>query len=140
MTTDRAFTAVLTGCAGPRAGADGTWLDLSMQQAYLQLHTAGHAHSVEVWQDGCLAGGLYGIALDGIFYGESMFSHVSSASKVALVWLSRTLCDYGYQLIDCQIQSPHLASMGARPIPRSEFQRFLPHSADISRPARWPIQ
>ena len=140
VTSDRAFAAVLSGCAGPRRGASGTWLDPGMQAAYLRLHAAGHAHSVEVWQDGNLAGGLYGIALDRIFYGESMFSHVSNASKVALVWLARTMVDYGYQLIDCQLQSPHLASMGARLIPRSEFSLFLPQNSDISRPARWPIQ
>jgi leucyl/phenylalanyl-tRNA--protein transferase len=140
VTTDRVFAAVLTACAGPRGGAVGTWLDPSMQQAYQRLHAAGHAHSVEIWQDGSLAGGLYGIALDGIFYGESMFSHASNASKVALVWLCRTLSDYGYQLIDCQLASPHLESMGARVIPRREFNHYLPASFDISRPARWPIQ
>ncbi len=140
VTTDTAFAAVLAGCAGPRRGVDGTWLDSGMQQAYLQLHRAGHAHSVEIWRNGQLAGGLYGIALDGIFFGESMFSHQNNASKVALVWLAHTLVEYGVRLIDCQLQSPHLASMGARTIPRNEFNGFLPATADISRPARWPIQ
>lgn len=140
VTTDTAFAAVLTGCAGLRRGVDGTWLDPAMQTAYLTLHKAGHAHSVEVWRDHQLAGGLYGIALDGIFFGESMFSHQSSASRVALVWLARKLVEYGIQVIDCQLPSPHLESMGARLLPRRVFNEFLPATADISRPARWPIQ
>ncbi len=140
VSTDTAFAAVVAACAGPRRGADGTWIDRSMQRAYLQLHKTGHAHSVEVWHDNQLAGGLYGVALDGIFFGESMFSHQSNASKVALVWLARKLDECGVRVIDCQLESPHLATMGARAIPRSEFNEYLPATADISRPARWPIQ
>ncbi|HTQ99474.1 MAG TPA: leucyl/phenylalanyl-tRNA--protein transferase [Candidatus Acidoferrum sp.] len=140
VTTDQAYAQVLTGCAGPRPGSDGTWLDSSMQQAYQTLQTLGHAHSIEVWSDGQLVGGLYGVALDGIFFGESMFSRAANASKIALVWLTSRLAALDYRIIDCQVPTPHLASMGARLIPRCEFNHYLPATADISRPARWPIQ
>jgi leucyl/phenylalanyl-tRNA--protein transferase len=111
-----------------------------MQQAYQELHRLGHAHSVEIWDDELLVGGLYGVALDGIFFGESMFSLKPNASKLALVWLGLRLADYGYRLIDCQVPTAHLESMGARQIPRKEFNHWLPAATDISRPARWPIQ
>lgn len=140
LTSDRAFADVLAGCAAPRAGSDGTWLSGEMQDAYLQLHELGHAHSVEIWDEDRLAGGLYGVALDRIFYGESMFSRVSNASKVAMAMTADILAKADYRIIDCQVASPHLTSLGARLIPRAEFFRYLPRSADISRPARWPIQ
>lgn len=140
VTSDCAFERVLRGCAGPRRYSDGTWLDSAMQQAYLQLHKLGHAHSVEVWQDETLAGGLYGVALDGIFFGESMFSRATDASKVALVSLVGALQADGYRVIDCQVASPHLASLGAREVTRNEFAAFLPNGVDISRPAHWPVQ
>lgn len=140
VTSDQAFERVVQGCAGPRRHSDGTWLDSAMQQAYLQLHRLGHAHSVEVWQADLLAGGLYGVALDGIFFGESMFSRVTDASKVSLVTLAVALKQAGYHVIDCQVASAHLASLGARLIARKAFAAFLPASADISRPAHWPLQ
>jgi leucyl/phenylalanyl-tRNA--protein transferase len=140
ITSDRAFGDVLSGCAAPRPGSDGTWLSTEMQEAYLQLHRLGHAHSIEVWRDGILVGGLYGIALDRIFYGESMFSRVSNASKAAMAFLAEALATAGYQVIDCQVTNPHLASLGARLISRASFFRYLPESANISRPAHWPIQ
>ncbi len=140
VTTDLAFKQVLQGCAAPRRHVDGTWLDAAMQRAYLHLHQLGHAHSLEVWQGENLAGGLYGIALDGIFFGESMFSRVTDASKVALVTLADTLHAGGYRVIDCQVASPHLASLGARLMTRDAFAALLPTTTDISRPAHWPVQ
>ena len=109
-----------------------------MQQAYLKLHEAGYAHSIEVWEDKELVGGLYGIAMGKIFFGESMFSCRSNTSKIALVNTVQTLHANGYELIDCQVANPHLASLGARTIARSDFMRYLPGSADIPKPAYWP--
>ena len=140
VTSDCAFEHVLKGCAGPRRHSDGTWLDSAMQQAYLQLHLLGHAHSVEVWQADVLAGGLYGVALDGAFFGESMFSRATDASKVALVTLAAALHKAGFRVIDCQVASDHLASLGARPVARDAFAALLPARVDISRPAHWPVQ
>lgn len=140
ITTDQCFGEVMDGCAGPRKGSDGTWLSAEMQAAYLVLHEIGHAHSVETWLDGTLVGGLYGIALDGIFYGESMFSRASNASKVAFVHLAQSLRKTDFRLIDCQVANPHLATLGARNIPRSSFMQFLPHQVEISRPTAWPLQ
>lgn len=99
-----------------------------MRYAYGQLHQRGHAHSVEVWQDNQLVGGLYGVALGAIFFGESMFSHATDASKVAFVSLAAKLNDWGYQLLDCQVASDHLFTLGAREIPRAEFETILSES------------
>ena len=121
VTADRAFEQVMGGCAGPRADQDGTWITGAMTAAYVELARMGHAHSIEVWQGDELAGGLYGVALGHMFYGESMFSRVSNASKVALVHLVRQLDRWGFELIDCQMSTTHLASLGARDIPRAEF-------------------
>ncbi|MGA8050326.1 MAG: leucyl/phenylalanyl-tRNA--protein transferase [Burkholderiales bacterium] len=120
---DTAFARVLAGCAGPRKGDGGTWLGADMRKAYAALHRAGHAHSVETWKDGELVGGLYGVALGRMFYGESMFSRATDASKVALVGLVEELRARGFPLIDCQMATPLLASLGAREIPRSLFLR-----------------
>lgn len=139
-TTDRRFSEVMAGCAGPRKGSDGTWLSEEMQEAYRGLHDMGHAHSVETWLEGKLVGGLYGIALDGIFYGESMFSRASNASKVAFVNLAQTLGKAGFRVIDCQVANPHLTTLGARNISRAQFMQFLPHNVDVSRPTAWPLQ
>lgn len=117
ITVNRAFTQVLTECAAPRGDDAGTWLGRDMQQAYLALHHSGHAHSVEVWHDGVLAGGLYGLLLGDVFFGESMFSRRADASKVALAYL----CAQPVALIDCQVESEHLYSMGARPVSRKTF-------------------
>ncbi|HET6656209.1 MAG TPA: leucyl/phenylalanyl-tRNA--protein transferase, partial [Gammaproteobacteria bacterium] len=120
VTVDRAFAEVIEACAAPRDDL-GTWLTDEMKQAYLRLHQAGYAHSVEAWRDGRLAGGLYGIELGRVFFGESMFSRESDASKVALAHL----CRRDYDLIDCQIDSPHLRRLGAKTIPRREFLACL---------------
>ena len=120
---DSAFAKVVRACAAPRKGESGTWLGKSMQAAYVALHRAGHAHSFETWRDGRLVGGLYGVAIGRMFYGESMFSTETDASKVALVGLVEELRRRGTPLIDCQQRTPLLASLGAREIPRREFLR-----------------
>jgi leucyl/phenylalanyl-tRNA--protein transferase len=125
VTADTAFAAVMRGCAEPRAEQDGTWITGEMTAAYTVLAERGIAHSIEVWRGDALVGGLYGIALGRMFFGESMFSRVSNASKVALVHLVRQLAAWGFELIDCQMSTGHLASLGARDIPRSEFLGYL---------------
>jgi leucyl/phenylalanyl-tRNA--protein transferase len=122
---DQVFGQVIDGCAGPRKDEQGTWITEEMQHAYIELHRLGHAHSVEIWRRGELAGGLYGVALGRVFFGESMFSRERDASKVALVHLSGRLRDRGYRLIDCQVYSSHLISLGAETIDRREFCRYL---------------
>jgi leucyl/phenylalanyl-tRNA--protein transferase len=119
---DTAFASVVSACAGtPRKGQAGTWITREMQQAYVELHRRGYGHSVETWIDGELAGGLYGIAIGQAFYGESMFSLKRDASKIALAHLCAHLTRRGFGIIDCQMETRHLASLGARPISRSEF-------------------
>lgn len=125
VTMDQDFRAVMAACAAPRKGAAGTWITPAMLEAYSELHTRGYAHSVEAWDNGRLAGGLYGVALGKVFFGESMFSRSADASKVALVHLARHLESWGYALIDCQVYNDHLASLGAELIPRSEFISLL---------------
>jgi leucyl/phenylalanyl-tRNA--protein transferase len=125
VTFDRDFRGVMAGCAEPRRDHDGTWITRDMVEAYEDLARLGYAHSVEVWSGSALAGGLYGVALGRMFYGESMFSRRPDASKVALVFLVRQLERWGFEMIDCQMSTPHLASMGAREIPRAEFLRRL---------------
>lgn len=138
ITTDTAFDEVIHACAGPRAGQQGTWITSAMVNAYKALHRAGYAHSVEAWRDGQLVGGLYGMALGRVFFGESMFTRQPDASKVALAHLVSRMELLRVPMIDCQQQTPHLASMGARPIPRTLFAatlRELIHSTDP--PAGW---
>ncbi len=118
---DNAFEQVMRACAAPRDGQSGTWIHEEMVAAYCALHHAGHAHSVETWIDGELAGGLYGIAIGRMFYGESMFSRRTDASKIALAHLCAQLERWNFGMIDCQMNTPHLASLGAREIPRKEF-------------------
>jgi leucyl/phenylalanyl-tRNA--protein transferase len=125
VTLDRDFRGVMAGCAEPRRDHDGTWITGDMVEAYHDLAELGYAHSVEVWSGDELAGGLYGVALGRMFYGESMFSRQTDASKVALVFLVRQLERWGFEVIDCQMSTPHLASMGAFEIPRAEFLRRL---------------
>jgi leucyl/phenylalanyl-tRNA---protein transferase len=122
---DTAFDEVIEGCRQPRRGESGTWITEEMAEAYGALHRAGFAHSVETWLDGELVGGLYGVALGRAFFGESMFTRVSNASKVALMALVRQLEHWGFGVIDCQMNTAHLASFGAREIPRAEFTRRL---------------
>jgi leucyl/phenylalanyl-tRNA---protein transferase len=121
VTIDAAFARVLDGCAAPRAEDSGTWLTAQMRRAYTSLHIAGLAHSVEVWIDGELAGGIYGVALGRMFFGESMFSRRTDASKIAMARLAAQLDRWGFPLIDCQLETDHLMSLGAEPMPRREF-------------------
>lgn len=122
---DTSFDAVVAACAAPRLGASGTWITPAMSGAYGALHRLGHAHSVEAWQDGELVGGLYGVALGQVFFGESMFSRRTDASKVAFAQLVRYLLNHDCRLIDCQVSSGHLASLGAVDMPRAEFLTWL---------------
>ncbi len=122
---DTAFAEVMAACAGARAGQPGTWITPAMREAYLRLHRLGYAHSVETWIDGRLAGGLYGLAIGRAFFGESMFARETDASKIALVHLARQLHAWAFGVIDCQMSTPHLASLGAREIPRPDFTRLV---------------
>jgi leucyl/phenylalanyl-tRNA--protein transferase len=136
--TDCAFSRVIKACSGPRKGEPGTWLGKDMQAAYLALHRAGHAHSFETWQAGELVGGLYGVAIGRMFYGESMFSRATDASKVALVALVEELRGRGFPLIDCQQRTPLLGSLGAREIPRRQFLRRVAALVNYpEQPGKW---
>ncbi len=121
VTVDTAFPAVIEGCAEPRPGQDGTWITPEMNAAYCQLFEMGHAHSVETWAGDRLAGGLYGVAIGRMFFGESMFSRESDASKVGFVHMVAQFGRWGMPLVDCQMPTSHLASFGAREIPRTDF-------------------
>lgn len=125
LTTDRDFAGVMQGCAAPRREQAGTWITDDMFTAYGALHRAGFAHSIECWRDGELVGGIYGVAIGCAFYGESMFSAATDASKCAMVGLAARLLAWGYEVIDCQIQNPHLVSLGAESIPRKQFNAIL---------------
>lgn len=141
LTADTAFEAVIEGCSAPRLDQPGTWITPDMKQAYVRLHALGVAHSVESWREGELVGGLYGVALGHAFFGESMFSRASDASKVALVGLVRQLQAWEFELIDCQMRTELLASFGAREIPRSEFTRRLSELIHYSAvPGPWSQQ
>jgi leucyl/phenylalanyl-tRNA--protein transferase len=127
VTCDLAFERVIKACAGVRINNPGgeSWITADMEKAYIHLHRIGIAHSVECWQDERLAGGLYGISLGSIFFGESMFSNESDASKVALVYICRHLAEKFIRLIDCQVSSDHILSMGATMIPRRDFLEIV---------------
>ena len=131
VTLDTAFREVMAGCAGPRDDQAGSWITAEMTEAYTRLARLGFAHSVEVWSDDKLAGGLYGVAIGRMFYGESMFSRATDASKVALVTLAWQLERWGFEMIDCQMATSHLASLGAREIPRAEFVQTLERLARL---------
>jgi leucyl/phenylalanyl-tRNA--protein transferase len=135
LTADTAFTDVLAACAGPRKSEQGTWITAEMAQAYRELHQLGHAHSVEVWENTKLVGGIYGLALGSMFFGESMFSHRNDASKLALVALCRQLQAWDYGLLDCQVGNPHLFRMGAKKIARTAFEQILAELTHVSRAA-----
>src|SRR5256884_9114541 len=122
---DRDFAAVIDGCAAPRAASPGTWITCDMRAAYLELHRLGHAHSIEIWRGAELLGGLYGVRLGGVFFGESMFSRARDASKAALAHLVAVCRRNTLAVIDCQLPSRHLTSLGSRTIPRSQFQALL---------------
>ncbi|MFT5721450.1 MAG: leucyl/phenylalanyl-tRNA--protein transferase [Motiliproteus sp.] len=140
VSIDQDFSAIMLACAAPRSDADGTWISAAMQQAYGRLHQQGVAHSVEVWQQDQLVGGLYGLAIGKTFFGESMFSRVSNASKLALVTLVEQLQEWGYAFIDCQVHSQHLRSLGATEVPRSEFIRLLKDNIDRPQSHPWKLK
>ncbi|TJY61126.1 leucyl/phenylalanyl-tRNA--protein transferase [Sinimarinibacterium sp. CAU 1509] len=134
VTFDTVFDTVLNACAAPRASGTGTWLGEDMRRAYGQLHAHGYAHSVEVWRDGNLIGGLYGVAMGRVFFGESMFSRADDASKIALYWLCQQLGAWRFELIDCQVSSAHLQSLGATAMPRTEFLHHLAVAMNTPHP------
>jgi leucyl/phenylalanyl-tRNA--protein transferase len=125
VTADREFAGVIAACAEPRSYTDSTWITRDMLRAYVKLHQLGWAHSFESWADGELVGGLYGIAIGRVFFGESMFARQSDASKVAFFHALEFLADRGFDLIDCQLPSAHLSRLGASPFPRSDFLKAL---------------
>jgi leucyl/phenylalanyl-tRNA---protein transferase len=140
VTLDRAFNAVVKGCAASRREAAGTWITRRMQQAYQRLHRHGYAHSCEVWLADELVGGVYGVSLGGMFFGESMFFREPDASKIALATLAAQIERWGFSLIDCQVMNPHLRSLGAREIPRSEFLERLAANEDVpTRRGPWEL-
>jgi len=136
LSVDRAFERVIRGCAAPRADEDGTWITPEMIGAFCELHRLGHAHSLEVWRDGELAGGIYGLAIGAVFFGESMFSARTDGSKIALVALCRLIARHGFELLDVQVENPHLLRMGAELMPRAAFEsrlaRAVEHAVDGS--------
>jgi len=134
VTLDAAFEAVIDNCSAPRDNASGTWITAEMKTAYLELHRLGYTHSVECWQDKRLVGGLYGVSIGRIFFGESMFAHASDASKVALATLARQLSRWGFPAIDCQVHTRHLQSLGAIPLPRKEFIGILGAACALTPP------
>lgn len=138
VTFDQAFNAVVKGCAAPRGRTGGTWITPRMRRAYQRLHRAGYAHSCEVWRGGELVGGVYGVSLGAMFFGESMFFRETDASKIALVSLVRAVERWGFTLLDCQVMNPHLESLGAREIPREEFlHRLAANEAVPTRQGPW---
>lgn len=129
VSADTDFPSVIKACAAPRQGASGTWITPEMSAAYRELHRLGYAHSIEVWRDQELVGGIYGLALGRVFFGESMFSRVDNASKVAFAHLVRQLNDWNFELLDCQVASGHLFTLGAEEIDREDFEQILLNSA-----------
>jgi leucyl/phenylalanyl-tRNA--protein transferase len=140
ITADTAFEAVMTACAAPRGPDAGTWITPEMLRAYCRLHRLGYAHSIETWRQGELVGGLYGVAVGQVFYGESMFSWMSNASKVALAALARQLQRWEFAVIDCQVRTDHLLRMGAADIPRALFLQLLERFCPLSgRDGPWEL-
>lgn len=125
ISMDRDFTAVIDACAAPRADSDDTWITAQLRDAFLELHRMGHAHSLEVWMDGELAGGVYGLALGKIFFAESKFHRRRDASKIALAWLLRALEHWDFLLVDCQVWNPHLERLGVRLLSGEDFRSVL---------------
>jgi len=136
LRADTAFRQVMQACAEPRAGQAGTWILPEMIEAYCQLHAMGIAHSIEAWRDGQLVGGLYGLAIGRMFFGESMFARESDASKFALVGLAEELRRRNFPLIDCQQETAHLARFGARPVARAVFAREIAALVNCPEPAQ----
>lgn len=131
VTIDHDFAAVIRGCAAPAAARESTWITPALMRAYVELHHAGHAHSIDVSRDGKLVGGLYGVAIGGLFAGESMFSRESNASKVALYHLVQHLKKRGYVLLDTQTSTPHLKTLGITEIPRSSYLKRLKAALEV---------
>lgn len=128
---DKDFSTVIEECSSPRSDQGGTWITEEMKQAYKMLHQLGFAHSIEVWDEtGKIAGGLYGVAIGKVFFGESMFSHQTNGSKVAISSLSHWLHQHEFQLLDCQVENPHLVSLGAKNADRSTFESILRQYCD----------
>ena len=130
VTTNRDFAGVITGCAAPAEGREDTWINIEIERLFGALHRLGHAHSVEVWQEGRLVGGLYGVSLGGAFFGESMFSRARDASKVALVHLVARMRLMRFRLLDAQFQTTHLAQFGCREVPRAAYKRLLSEAVE----------
>ena len=138
LSFDTSFNAVIDACAAPRHATGGTWITEEMREAYIELHRLGIAHSVEMWDESELVGGLYGIALGKVFFGESMFARRDNASKVAFACLCHYLAQWEFELIDCQVASDHLFSLGAHEIPRPEFAQRLKRLIGTSSQSQWP--
>lgn len=142
ITLDQNFKGVISACSKPRLEngfeQSETWIVDEMIEAYIKLHEAGYAHSVEYWQENKLAGGLYGVAIGNVFFGESMFSRISDASKIAFVYLSKQIEQWGFKLIDCQVYTSHLESLGAKMIPRKQFLTLLQqHAINTNGHKKW---
>jgi leucyl/phenylalanyl-tRNA--protein transferase len=136
ITLDRAFRQVVEGCAAPGPGRESTWISRNFIEAYVRLHQQGHAHSLECWRDGALAGGIYGLAIGGFFAGESMFHRADNASKAALYFLTRHLRDRGYVLFDIQSTTPVTQQLGASTLPRDEYLERLARAVSLDRSFR----
>ncbi len=137
VTINQAFEEVISMCASPRKDDNGTWITPDLKAAFLELHEYGYAHSIECWHEDILAGGLYGIAMDRIFFGESMFSRVNDASKIALIYLADMLNKRQFRYIDCQVYTRHLESLGAFPIKREKFVDILNNCCNSSVLHEW---
>ena len=138
VTADADFPAVIAGCAALAPGREDTWINHEIERLFTELYRLGHAHSLETWQDGKLVGGLYGVALGGVFFGESMFSRARDASKIALVHLAARLRLGGFRLLDTQFVTTHLAQFGAVEVPRDDYKVLL--AAALEAPAAWPAE
>ena len=139
VTFDRDFASVIRACAAPRDGVDDTWISTDIQNAYVELHERGYAHSVEVWDNGNLVGGLYGLAIGQLYFGESMFSRADNASKFGFITLAKQLQAWGFVMIDCQMPTEHLHSLGARSISRQQFADYLRDHLDQPTTAQWVL-
>jgi leucyl/phenylalanyl-tRNA--protein transferase len=134
LTADTEFAAVIQACAETRRDEIGTWITQQMLAAFMELHSLGYAHSIEAWRDGQLAGGIYGLAIGSVFFGESMFTRQSDAGKIAQISLCRQLERWSFEMLDCQVSNPHLLSMGAVEISRRQFENLL--AGGISKPCK----
>jgi leucyl/phenylalanyl-tRNA--protein transferase len=138
LTADTDFASVIRACAESRGDGAGTWITNGMINAYTELHRLGHAHSIEAWQDNQLAGGIYGLAIGTVFFGESMFTGQTDAGKIALIALCKQLERWSFLMLDCQVTNPHLVRVGAREISRPEFEQTLTDGISAARPTgKW---